>query len=103
MRCVENDDHEWHQVPPAVQELLIAKARRLSGWPAEGAALSLRKKNYLTLAKSCLERETGIEPATLCLGSRCSTAELLPPFSYLTRANPRGEADGRQIVYRVEL
>ena len=68
MRCVENDDHEWHQVPPAVQELLIAKARRLSGWPAEGAALSLRKKNYLTLAKSYLERETGIEPATLCLG-----------------------------------
>ena len=25
-----------------------------------------------------LERETGIEPATLCLGSRCSTTELLP-------------------------
>ena len=24
------------------------------------------------------ERETGLEPATLCLGSRCSTAELLP-------------------------
>ena len=68
MRCVENDDREWPQVPLAVQELLIAKARRLSGWPAEGAALSLRKKNYLTLAKSHLERETGIEPATLCLG-----------------------------------
>ena len=53
-----------------MQELLIAKARRLSGWPAEGAALSLRKKNYLTLAKSYLEREKGIEPATLCLGSK---------------------------------
>jgi hypothetical protein len=26
--------------------------------------------------KSYLERETGIEPATLCLGSRCSTTEL---------------------------
>ena len=26
-----------------------------------------------------LERETGIEPATLCLGSKCSTTELLPP------------------------
>ena len=25
-----------------------------------------------------LERETGIEPATLCLGSKCSTTELLP-------------------------
>jgi len=57
-------------VPPAVQELLIAKARRLSGWPAEGAALSLRKKNYLTLAKSYLEREAGLQPATLCLGNR---------------------------------
>jgi hypothetical protein len=32
----------------------------------------------LVPAKSYLERETGIEPATLCLGSRCSTAELLP-------------------------
>ena len=29
-------------------------------------------------AKSYLERETGVEPATLCLGSRCSTTELLP-------------------------
>jgi hypothetical protein len=27
-----------------------------------------------------LERETGLEPATLCLGSRCSTTELLPPL-----------------------
>jgi hypothetical protein len=26
-----------------------------------------------------LERETGIEPATTGLGSRCSTIELLPP------------------------
>ncbi len=25
-----------------------------------------------------LERETGFEPATFCLGSRCSTPELLP-------------------------
>ncbi len=25
-----------------------------------------------------LERETGFEPATTCLGSRCSTTELLP-------------------------
>ena len=28
--------------------------------------------------KSYLERETGIEPATLCLEGRCSTTELLP-------------------------
>ncbi len=27
---------------------------------------------------SYLERETGLEPATLCLGSRCSTTELVP-------------------------
>ncbi len=26
-----------------------------------------------------LEREMGFEPTTLCLGSRCSTTELLPP------------------------
>lgn len=39
MRCVENDDHEWHEVAPAVQELLIAKARGLSRWPAEGEAV----------------------------------------------------------------
>ena len=25
-----------------------------------------------------MERETGFEPATFCLGSRCSTPELLP-------------------------
>ena len=25
-----------------------------------------------------LEREKGLEPSTLCLGSRCSTTELLP-------------------------
>ena len=28
--------------------------------------------------KNGSERETGFEPATLCLGSRCSTPELLP-------------------------
>ena len=28
--------------------------------------------------KNGSERETGLEPATLCLGSRCSTTELLP-------------------------
>ncbi len=29
------------------------------------------------------EREMGFEPTTLCLGSRCSTPELLPHKSYL--------------------
>lgn len=33
MRCVENDDHEWHQVPPAVQELLINRWIVQSGMP----------------------------------------------------------------------
>ena len=28
--------------------------------------------------RGVLERETGIEPATLCLEGRCSTTELLP-------------------------
>lgn len=32
MRCVENDDHEWHQVPPAVQELLINRWIVQSGY-----------------------------------------------------------------------
>jgi hypothetical protein len=30
---------------------------------------------------SCLERETGLEPATLALARRCSTTELLPHTS----------------------
>ena len=30
------------------------------------------------MSKEILERETGIEPATPGLGSRCSTIELLP-------------------------
>jgi hypothetical protein len=29
-----------------------------------------------------MERETGIEPATTGLGSRCSTIELLPPLAF---------------------
>ena len=47
MRCVENDDHEWHQVLPAVQELLTARARRLSGWPAEGEGV------HVLVCRSC--------------------------------------------------
>ena len=37
-----------------------------------------------------MEREKGFEPSTLCLGSRCSTPELLPPQSHARR---RGSAD----------
>ena len=33
--------------------------------------------------KKIVERETGFEPATLGLGSRCSTAELLPLANFL--------------------
>lgn len=47
MRCIENDDHEWYQVPEAVQELLIARARRLSGWPAEGESV------HVLVCRSC--------------------------------------------------
>ena len=32
----------------------------------------------LTITGKIMERETGIEPATLCLEGRCSTTELLP-------------------------
>ena len=34
--------------------------------------------------ESFLERETGIEPATLCLGSKCSTTKLIP-FAFRTK------------------
>jgi hypothetical protein len=36
-----------------------------------------------------LERETGIEPATSGLGSRCSTIELLPPRTASQKIIPR--------------
>ena len=46
--------------------------------------------------KGCKERVTGVEPAALGLGSRCSTTELYPQsyakirnFSLLTRTTPR--------------
>jgi hypothetical protein len=42
----------------------------------------LRYVSAAALGKSSLgfvERETRLELATLCLGSRCSTTELLPP------------------------
>ena len=35
-----------------------------------------------------MERETGFEPATFCLGSRCSTPELLPPSTDFNRLRP---------------
>ena len=40
-----------------------------------GLRSTLRSTKYFVLE---MERETGFEPATTCLGSRCSTAELLP-------------------------
>src|SRR2546422_10171367 len=56
-------------------------------------ALSFQRKRSLfhdsRSRKSYLERETGIEPATLCLGSRCSTAELLPPATHYAMGNAR--------------
>ena len=36
------------------------------------------RKSLPEKQESYLERETGIEPATLCLEGRCSTTELLP-------------------------
>lgn len=36
------------------------------------------------LDTACFERKTGFEPATLGLGSRCSTTELLPQMSIPT-------------------
>ena len=39
-----------------------------------------------------MEREKGFEPSTLCLGSRCSTPELLPPQSHARRRGPADPA-----------
>ena len=47
------------------------------------AATGMRAGKPGTVA---LERETGFEPATFCLGSRCSTPELLPPALWDGRA-----------------
>jgi hypothetical protein len=41
--------------------------------------VNLAKIVYFASTEAELERETRLELATLCLGSRCSTAELLPP------------------------
>jgi hypothetical protein len=41
--------------------------------------VNLAKIVYFTRIEDELERETRLELATLCLGSRCSTTELLPP------------------------
>ena len=40
-----------------------------------------------------LEREMGIEPTTLCLGSRCSTPELLPPGVRPSLGGPIGAVE----------
>ncbi len=45
----------------------------------------------------------GLEPTTLCLGSTILKIASQAPFSYLTRALLRDEADGRQIVSRLQL
>ena len=53
-----------------------------------------------------VERETGIEPATLCLGSRCSTAELLPLTLRLglgaRTVKPRAQAPDTDVGGRVK-
>ena len=45
-------------------------------------------------ARISVERETGIEPATLCLGSRCSTTELLPLTPSLVPPSPPRQVRG---------
>jgi hypothetical protein len=44
----------------------------------EPVTLTLATSRSDLLSYIHMERKTGIEPATLCLGSRCSTAEPLP-------------------------
>ena len=72
----------------------LCKGRR-AAWPRSATATigltaiepSLELRSIL--AKGRVERETGIEPATLCLGSRCSTTELLPLTPRLVPKGPR--------------
>jgi hypothetical protein len=45
--------------------------------------VNLAKIVYFAKIKNNLERETRLELATLCLGSRCSTTELLPPGAFI--------------------
>ena len=47
-----------------------------------------------------MERETGFEPATTCLGSRCSTAELLPHFDLAAQSPSRDNPDWIGMLYR---
>ena len=49
----------------------------------QGRGESLRIRSYYHYMWE-LERETRVELATLCLGSRCSTTELLPLARHCT-------------------
>ena len=53
----------------------LLRKQRVTNWVPSGGPKSGRSLFFIWGA---LERETGFEPATLCLGSRCSTTELLP-------------------------
>ena len=48
-------------------------------------AVSPIRTSAITLAISYVEQETGVEPATFCLGSRHSATELLLPVQRLPR------------------
>jgi hypothetical protein len=58
--------------------------------------MSIKSSCYRNADAYELERETGIEPATLCLEGRCSTTELLPPGVYFSRAAPVWPRASRQ-------
>lgn len=72
---------------------------RASGVPADTLA-QLYSVDYKTIVqivegKTYRERGTGVEPATSCLGSRRSTAELAPHKALLARRGGRVNAEGR--------
>ena len=50
-----------------------------------------------------MERKTGIEPATSCMASKCSTVELLPRVGRGGRIRTDGHWSPRPVLYQAEL
>lgn len=63
--------------------------RPIQGWVGVNVgvkqAVNPMCTNTITVAISYVEQETGVEPATFCLGSRHSATELLLPGQRLPR------------------
>ncbi len=69
-----------------------------NAWSRQQVVTHAKAVEKATVEDLTMERETRLELATLCLGSRCSTTELLPPKSILDVKNnaPRPNSRFRQ-------